>query len=362
MTTAGGAQARRLFSFRGWRALGGSMNAIEITEFGAPDVLVLAERPMPEPKAGEVLIKVAASGVNRPDVFQRRGNYAPPPGASDVPGLEVAGEVVEGAIDEQRNPFGLKLGDRVCALLTGGGYAEYVSVPLAQCLPVPKGLSDVEAASLPETFFTVWSNVFERARLGRGEGGENETLLVQGGSSGIGVTAIQIAHALGFRVFATAGSADKCRACEALGADCAINYKSEDFVEVVKSLTHDRGVDVILDMVAGSYVSRELSALADGGRLVLIALLGGAKAELNCNEILRRRLTITGSTLRSRSVDFKATIATQLKTRVWPHLEAGRIKPVIYRAFPAAQAAQAHALMESGEHIGKIVLDWRVEG
>ncbi|WP_207001214.1 NAD(P)H-quinone oxidoreductase [Trinickia mobilis] len=334
------------------------MNAIEITEFGAPEVLVLGERPMPEPKAGEVLIKVAASGVNRPDVFQRKGGYAPPPGASDLPGLEVAGEIVGGTIDEKRNPFGLKIGDRVCALLAGGGYAEYASAPLAQCLPAPDGLSDVEAASLPETFFTVWSNVFERAQLGRGEGGENETLLVQGGSSGIGVTAIQIAHALGFRVFATAGSAEKCRACEQLGADRAINYKSEDFVEVVKSLTNDRGVDVILDMVAGSYVTRELSALADGGRLVLIALLGGAKAELNFNEILRRRLTVTGSTLRPRSVDFKAKIAGQLKEHVWPHLEEGRIKPVIYRVFPAAQAAQAHALMESGEHIGKIVLDW----
>lgn len=338
------------------------MNAIEITEFGAPEVLVLGERPMPEPKAGEVLIKVAASGINRPDVFQRKGGYAPPPGASDLPGLEVAGEIVGGMIDEKRNPFGLKIGDRVCALLAGGGYAEYASAPLAQCLPVPKGLTEVEAASLPETFFTVWSNVFERAQLGRGEGGENETLLVQGGSSGIGVTAIQIAHALGFRVFATAGSADKCRACEALGADRAINYKSEDFVEVVKSLTNDRGVDVILDMVAGSYVPRELTALADGGRLVLIALLGGAKSELNFNEILRRRLTVTGSTLRPRSVDFKAKIAAQLKEHVWPHLEEGRIKPVIYRVFPAAQAAQAHALMESSEHIGKIVLDWTLQG
>ncbi|TKC80042.1 NAD(P)H-quinone oxidoreductase [Trinickia terrae] len=334
------------------------MKAIEITEFGAPEVLVLGERPMPEPKAGEVLIKVAASGVNRPDVFQRKGGYAPPPGASDLPGLEIAGEIVGGVIDEKRNPFGLKIGDRVCALLAGGGYAEYASVPLLQCLPAPKGFSDVEAASLPETFFTVWSNVFERAQLGGGEGGENETLLVQGGSSGIGVTAIQIAHALGYRVFATAGSADKCRACEQLGADRAINYKSEDFVEVVKSLTNDRGVDVILDMVAGSYVPRELTALADGGRLVLIALLGGAKAELNFNEVLRRRLTVTGSTLRPRPVDFKARIAAQLKEHVWPLLEEGRIKPVIYRVFPAAQAAQAHALMESGEHIGKIVLDW----
>ncbi|MFL9871243.1 NAD(P)H-quinone oxidoreductase [Paraburkholderia megapolitana] len=335
------------------------MKAIEITEFGAPEVLKLAERPIPEPKAGEVLIKVAASGINRPDVFQRKGAYAPPPGASDLPGLEVAGEIVGGTLDAKHNPFGLKLGDRVCALLAGGGYAEYAVAPLAQCLPVPQGLSDVEAASLPETFFTVWSNVFDRAQLGNGEGGANETFLVQGGSSGIGVTAIQIAHALGFRVLATAGSDDKCRACEALGAERAINYKTEDFVEVVKSLTNDRGVDVILDMVAGSYVPRELTALADGGRLVVIALLGGAKAEINLNDVLRRRLTITGSTLRPRPVEFKAKIAARLKEHVWPHLESGRIKPIVYQVFPAAQAADAHTLMESSTHVGKIVLDWR---
>ncbi|RFU43807.1 NAD(P)H-quinone oxidoreductase [Paraburkholderia sp. DHOC27] len=334
------------------------MKAIEITEFGDPDVLKLAERPTPQLKAGEVLIKVAASGVNRPDVFQRKGGYAPPPGASDLPGLEVAGEIVGGTIDEKHNPFGLKIGDRVCALLAGGGYAELAAAPLAQCLPVPAGLSDVEAASLPETFFTVWSNVFERAYLGAGEGGANETLLVQGGSSGIGVTAIQIAHALGFRVFATAGTDEKCRACEALGAERAINYKSEDFVEVIKSLTNDRGVDVILDMVGGNYVPRELTALADGGRIVMIATLGGVKAELNLAEILRRRLTLTGSTLRPRPVEFKAKIAAQLKERVWPHLEDGRIKPVIYKVFPAAQAAEAHALMESSTHVGKIMLSW----
>ncbi|WP_322033350.1 NAD(P)H-quinone oxidoreductase [Paraburkholderia sp. J76] len=334
------------------------MKAVEITEFGAPDVLKLAERPTPEPKAGEVLIKVSASGVNRPDVFQRKGSYAPPPGISDLPGLEVAGEIVGGAIDEKNNPFGLKIGDRVCALIAGGGYAEYAVAPLGQCLPVPKGLTDIEAASLPETFFTVWSNVFQRAYLGQGEGGENETLLVQGGSSGIGVTAIQIAHALGFRVFATAGSDDKCRACEALGADRAINYRTSDFVEVVKALTNDRGVDVILDMVAGGYVARELSALATGGRIVIIATLGGSKAELNMGEILRRRLTVTGSTLRARSVEFKARIAQELKDKVWPLIEEGRIKPVVFRVFPAAQAAEAHALMESSEHVGKIVLDW----
>ncbi|MCG5077896.1 NAD(P)H-quinone oxidoreductase [Paraburkholderia tagetis] len=334
------------------------MKAVEITEFGAPDVLKLTERPTPEPKAGEVLIKVSASGVNRPDVFQRKGSYAPPPGISDLPGLEVAGEIVGGTIDEKNNPFGLKLGDRVCALIAGGGYAEYVVAPLGQCLPVPKGLTDIEAASLPETYFTVWSNVFQRALLGKGEGGENETLLVQGGSSGIGVTAIQIAHALGFRVFATAGSDDKCRACEQLGAERAINYRNEDFVEVVKALTNDRGVDVVLDMVAGGYVSRELSALANGGRIVLIATLGGSKAEVNMGEILRRRLTITGSTLRARSVEFKAQIAQELKANVWPLLEEGRIKPVVFRVFSAAQAGEAHALMESSEHIGKIMLDW----
>ncbi|PLZ01071.1 NAD(P)H-quinone oxidoreductase [Burkholderia sp. WAC0059] len=338
------------------------MRAIEITEFGAPEVLALAERPTPEPKAGEVLIRVAAAGVNRPDVFQRKGAYAPPPGISDLPGLEVAGEIVGGALDAKHNPFGLELGDRVCALIAGGGYAEYVAAPLAQCLPVPKGLSDVEAASLPETFFTVWSNVFDRAQLGAGEGGANETLLVQGGSSGIGVTAIQIAHALGFRVFATAGSEEKCRACEALGAERAIDYRREDFVEVVKALTNDRGVDVILDMVGGNYVPRELSALADGGRLVLIAMLGGSKAEVSLNQIMRRRLTITGSTLRARPVEFKAKIAAQLKARVWPLLEEGRIRPVVFRVFPAAQAAEAHALMESSAHIGKIVLDWGATG
>ena len=334
------------------------MKAIEITEFGAPEVLALAERPTPEPKAGEVLIKVAVSGVNRPDVFQRKGSYAPPPGVSDLPGLEVAGEIVGGTLDAKQNPFGLKIGDRVCALIAGGGYAEYAAAPLAQCLPVPAGLTDIEAASLPETFFTVWSNVFQRGALGAGEGGANETLLVQGGSSGIGVTAIQLAHALGFRVFATAGSDDKCRACEQLGADRAINYRSEDFVEVVKALTNDRSVDVILDMVGGGYLPRELSALADGGRVVIIAMLGGTKAEVNLGEILRRRLTVTGSTLRARSVEFKAQIAAELKARVWPLLEEKRVKPVIYRVFPAARAADAHTLMESSEHIGKIVLDW----
>lgn len=334
------------------------MKAIEITEFGGPDALVLGERPMPEPGRGEVLIKVAASGVNRPDVLQRKGLYPVPAGASDIPGLEIAGEIVGGDLAGGRNPFGLKLGDAVCALLQGGGYAEYASVPLAQCLPVPTGWSLVEAASLPETYFTVWSNVFDRARLGRGEGGAHETLLVQGGSSGIGVAAIQIASALGYTVYATAGTDDKCRACERLGAAQGINYKSEDFVEVVKALTNGRGVDVILDMVAGDYIRRELSALADGGRIALIALLGGALAEINLSEVLRRRLTLSGSTLRPRSVEFKAAIAERLHERVWPLLAAGRIQPVIYREFAAADAAASHRLMESSEHVGKLVLRW----
>jgi len=323
------------------------MRAIEITEFGAPEVLQLCERPLPQLKSGEVLIKVQAAGVNRPDVFQRQGNYPVPPGASDLPGLEVAGEIVDG--DLSGSVF--KKGDLVCALVQGGGYAEYCAAPLAQCLPVPQGLSTLQAAALPENFFTVWSNVFERARLAPGE-----TLLVQGGSSGIGVTAIQIAVALGHRVFATAGSDDKCRACEELGAELAINYRTEDFEEVVKTATEGRGVDVILDMVGGDYLPREIKALADDGRLVIIALLGGAKGQLDMSQILRRRLTVTGSTLRPRPVEFKAFIAQQLQERVWPLLASGQVKPVIYKTFPLAQAAQAHALMESSAHVGKIML------
>src|SRR5450830_274251 len=323
------------------------MKAIEITEFGGPEVLQLCERPLPLLKSGEVLIKVHAAGVNRPDVFQRQGNYPVPPGASDLPGLEVAGEIVDGDLGTS----GFKKGDLVCALVQGGGYAEYCAAPLALCLPVPAGLSALQAAALPETFFTVWSNVFERARLAPGE-----TLLVQGGTSGIGVAAIQIAVALGHRVFATAGSDDKCRACEALGAERGINYRSEDFEGVVKELTAGRGVDVILDMVGGDYLPREISCLADDGRIVIIALLGGVKATLNLGQILRRRLTITGSTLRPRPVTFKAAIAAQLLERVWPLLTAGKIKPVIYQTFPLAQAAQAHAMMEEGRHIGKIML------
>jgi NADPH2:quinone reductase len=323
------------------------MRAIEITEFGGPDVLQLCERPLPQLKSGEVLIKVHAAGVNRPDVFQRQGNYPVPPGASDLPGLEVGGEIVDG--DLSGSVF--KKGDLVCALVQGGGYAEYCAAPLAQCLPVPQGLSALQAAALPENFFTVWSNVFERARLAPGE-----TLLVQGGSSGIGVTAIQIAAALGHRVFATAGSDDKCRACEELGAELAINYRTEDFEEVVKAATEGRGVDVILDMVGGDYLPREIKTLADDGRLVIIALLGGAKGQLDMSQILRRRLVVTGSTLRPRPVEFKAFIAQQLQERVWPLLANGEVKPVIYKTFPLAQAAEAHALMESSAHVGKIML------
>ena len=323
------------------------MRAIEIIKPGAPDVLTPCDRPIPAVKAGEVLIKVHAAGVNRPDVLQRTGNYPVPPGASDIPGLEVAGEIVDGDLGGS----GFAKGDMVCALVQGGGYAEYCAAPVSQCLPVPKGWSAIEAASLPETFFTVYSNVFERARLGEGE-----TLLVQGGSSGIGVTAIQMATALGHRVFATAGTDDKCRACESLGAERGINYRTEDFVEVVKSLTGGKGANVIIDMVAGDYVNREINCLADDGRIVVIALLGGAKGEINFGEIMRRRLTITGSTLRPRPVAFKQDIAQKLRQRIWPLLESGKIKPVIFKTFPLEQAAQAHALMESSTHVGKIML------
>jgi NADPH2:quinone reductase len=323
------------------------MHAIEITQPGPPDVLQPAERPLPELKPGEVLIKVHAAGINRPDVFQRLGQYPAPPGASDIPGLEVAGEIVDGDLAGTD----LRIGDMVCALVQGGGYAEFCAAPAAQCLPIPAGMTPVEAASLPETYFTVWSNVFDRAALAEGE-----TLLVQGGSSGIGVTAIGLATALGHRVFATAGSDDKCRACEALGAERAINYRDEDFVAVVKELTAGKGVDVILDMVAGDYVAREINCLADDGRIALIALLRGSKATVDLAQVLRRRLAISGSTLRPRPVAFKAAIARQLRERVWPLFEQGKLKPVIYKTFPLAQAAQAHALMESSTHIGKIVL------
>jgi NADPH2:quinone reductase len=328
------------------------MKVIEITTFGAPDVLRLGERPTPVPGIGELLIRVAASGINRPDVLQRTGNYPVPPGASDIPGLEVAGIVEQG--DEQAlADAGLELGDRVCALVAGGGYAEFCVAPIGQCLPVPKGLSDVEAASLPETFFTVWSNVFDRARLQKGE-----TLLVQGGSSGIGVTAIQLAKAMGAKVIATAGSDEKCAACLALGADHAINYKTHDFQVEVKRLTGGQGVNVILDMVAGSYVVKEIECLSEDGRLVIIAVQGGVKSEINAGLVLRRRLTVTGSTLRPRPIAFKEAIARACLANVWPLIERGTIKPVIHSTFAAHDACQAHALMESNLHVGKIVLTW----
>lgn len=336
------------------------MQAVEITAFGAPEVLRLGERPVPMAGVGELLIRVAASGVNRPDVLQRKGHYAPPAGASDLPGLEVAG-VIESGDAAALAAAGFAVGDRVCALVAGGGYAEYCVAPVAQCLPVPAGLSDVEAASLPETFFTVWSNVFDRGRLQKGE-----TLLVQGGTSGIGVTAIQLGKAAGATVIVTAGSDEKCAAALDLGADHAINYKATDFAEEAKKLTGGQGVDVILDMVAGDYVKREVECLAEDGRLVIIAVQGGIKAEFNAGLVLRRRLTITGSTLRPRPVAFKGAIAQALKKTVWPWLESGVVKPVIHSVFAASEAgdglpsgaARAHALMQSGDHVGKIVLTW----
>lgn len=328
------------------------MHAIEIKQPGGPEVLVPTQRPDPVPKAGELLIAVNASGVNRPDVLQRKGLYPMPPGVSDLPGLEVAGTVAGGAA-EDLTAAGLKIGDRVCALVAGGGYAQACVAPAGQCLPVPKGLSDIEAAALPETFFTVWQNVFQNARLQRGE-----WLLVQGGSSGIGVTAIHLAKAFGVKVIVTAGSDDKCAACIAQGADHAINYKTQDFVAEVKRITGGRGVDVVLDMVGGDYVAREVECMADDGRIAIIAVQGGTKAALDVGAVLRKRLAIIGSTLRPRSVAYKTVIARELREQVWPLIEAGIVKPVIHSVFPAAQAAQAHALMESSVHVGKIVLDW----
>jgi NADPH2:quinone reductase len=320
-----------------------TMRAVEVSKPGGPEALKPVQRPVPQPKAGEILVKVAAAGVNRPDVLQRMGLYAVPPDASDLPGLEIAGEVVSGG-----KVF--KAGDKVCALAHGGGYAEYCVVPEVQALPVPKGLSLVEAASLPETFFTVWSNVYDRAGLGPGE-----SLLVQGGSSGIGVTAIQMAAATGNRVFATAGSDEKVAACVRLGAEKAFNYKTQDWAAEVRAAT-GKGVNVILDMVGGDYVPKELKCLADDGRLVFIAFLRGPKTELDINEVMRRRLTISGSTLRPRPVEFKGYVAKNLREKIWPLVEAGRIKPEIFRTFPLEQAAEAHKLMESSQHIGKIVL------
>jgi putative PIG3 family NAD(P)H quinone oxidoreductase len=323
------------------------MRVVEIEKPGGPDVLRLAERPVPSPGPGSVLIKVAAAGVNRPDVMQRQGKYPPPPGASEIPGLEVAGTIEQIG----RGVHGWEPGDRVCALVTGGGYAEYCVAPAPQCLPVPAGLDLVHAAAIPETYFTVWTNVFERGRLAAGE-----SILVHGGTSGIGTTAIQLARAFGARVFATAGSAEKCAACERIGAERAIDYKETDFVAAVRDLTDGRGVDVILDMVGGDYLPRNVEALAMDGRLVQIGTLGGAKAQINMIPVLQRRLTITGSTLRARAVAEKGAIAAALRERVWPLLALGRAKPIVFRTFPLDQAAEAHRVMESSAHIGKLVL------
>jgi putative PIG3 family NAD(P)H quinone oxidoreductase len=328
-------------------SLPSTMKAIEIREPGGPEVLVLAERPLPQPGEGEVLIKVAAAGVNRPDCLQRQGSYPPPKGASDVPGLEIAGEIAAlGA-----GVTALKVGDRVCALVTGGGYAEYCVAPAPQCLPIPEGYSMEQAACLPETFFTVWVNVFQRSALK-----PRESFLVHGGTSGIGTTAIQLAKAFGCTVLATAGSAEKVKACEDLGADRGINYREEDFVYVVNEFTGGKGVDVILDMVGGDYIPRDIKALAEDGRLSFIAFLGGPKAEVNFAAVMMKRLTITGSTLRARPVAVKAQLAAELREKVWPLLDAGKVAPVMAASFPLAEAANAHALMESSGHIGKIVL------
>ena len=330
------------------------MRAVEISTPGSPDVLRVVDRPRPVPAPGEVLVRVAAAGVNRPDVLQRLGKYAPPPGASDLPGLEVAGHVEAVAPAADGAPARWAEGDAVCALVAGGGYAEYCVVPMAQCLPVPAGLSLVQAAALPETFFTVWTNVFERGRLQAGE-----TLLVHGGSSGIGTVAIQLARALDARVFATAGSAEKCAACLALGASAAVNYRESNWVAALKTATEGRGVDVILDMVGGDYTPRNLELLADDGRLVQIAFLKSSKVEIDLMPVMRRRLTITGSTLRPQSVAAKGAIAQALEARIWPLLAAGTVAPVIHAVLPLAQAADAHRMMEEGRHIGKIVLDLR---
>jgi len=323
------------------------MIAIEIRQPGGPDVLVPAERPRPVPAAGEILIKVAAAGVNRPDVFQRLGRYPPPPGVTDIPGLEVSGTVEQLGAEVTL----WQIGDAVCALVAGGGYAEYCVAPAPQCLPAPRGLDLVAAAAIPETFFTVWTNVFERGRLKAGE-----SILVHGGSSGIGTTAIQLARARGSRVFATAGSAKKCAACERLGAERAVNYRDADFVATVREATGGRGVDVVLDMVGGEYFARNIDVLAVEGRLVEIATLGGVKAELNIQTIMQRRLTITGSTLRARPVAEKGLIAAAVHQQVWPLIESGAVKPIIHATFPLRDAAAAHRVMESSEHIGKLVL------
>jgi NADPH2:quinone reductase len=323
------------------------MNVVEIAAPGGPEQLKLAVRPVPRPGKGEVLIRVAAAGVNRPDVMQRQGRYPPPPGASDLPGLEVAGEIVE--IGPEIS--GLSAGDKVTALLPGGGYAEYAVASAVLCLPIPDSLSMIEAAAIPETYFTVWTNLFERGGCKAGD-----TVLIHGGTSGIGTTAIQLAHAWGARVYATAGSPEKAKACERLGAVRGINYKTEDFVEVIKQVTDGRGVDITLDMVAGSYAERNIDCAALEGRIVVISLLGGARAEINIGKILMKRLTLTGSTLRARTVAQKAAVAAGVLQNVWPLLRAGRARPVIHATFPLAQASEAHRLMESSNHIGKIVL------
>jgi putative PIG3 family NAD(P)H quinone oxidoreductase len=323
------------------------MIAIEVQQPGGPDVLVPVERPTPTPAAGEVLIQVVAAGVNRPDVFQRLGRYPPPPGITDIPGLEVSGRIVEVAADVRD----FRVGDGVCALVAGGGYAEYCVAPAPQCLPVPHGLDLVAAAAIPETFFTVWTNVFERGRLQKGE-----SILIHGGSSGIGTTAIQLARAFGARVFATAGSAEKCAACQQLGAERCINYRVADFVAVVREQTAGRGADVVLDMVGGAYFARNLEVLATEGRLVEIATLHGATAEFNIHMMMQRRLTITGSTLRARPIADKGLIAAEVYRHVWPLLESGAVKPIIHATFPLSEAAEAHRVMESSAHIGKLVL------
>ncbi len=325
------------------------MRVAEITSPGGPEVLRWAERPMPRPGAGEVLLKVRAFGVNRPDLLQRQGTYPPPPGASDIPGLEVCGEVLEGDCAGTS----LRIGMRVVALVNGGGYADYCVVPAGQCIEAPKSLSDVEAAALPETFFTVWHNLFQRGGLKAGE-----HVLVQGGASGIGSTAVQLAHALGARVWATAGTAAKCQACLELGAERAVNYREQDFVEVVREFTDKRGVDVILDMVAGDYVARELRCLAEDGRLVIVAVQGGANAAFDASLLMRRRLHITGSTLRPRDTAFKSALARSLEQHVWPLIESGRVRPRMHAVLPAQEIVRAHQLLEAGEHVGKIALSW----
>jgi len=323
------------------------MTAIEIKEPGGPDVLVPVERPKPAIKPGEVLIQVAAAGVNRPDVLQRQGRYPPPPGASDIPGLEVAGTIVALGADVRD----WREGDQACALVSGGGYAELCAAPAPQCLPIPSGLDLVHAAAVPETAFTVWTNVFQRGRLTRGE-----SILIHGGSSGIGTMAIQLARAAGARVFATAGTAEKCAACEAIGAERAFNYKDGDFVAGVKETTDGRGVDVVLDIVGGDYVQRNLDVLALEGRLVIIGQLGGAKSQISTTPILQKRLTITGSTLRARSVAEKGLLARAVHEHVWPTLESGQVKVLVHATFPLRQAAEAHRMMESSAHTGKLVL------